>query len=90
MENIKEDLENLDFIKIDVDWNSAEVEKILENNVHKTNRTVKFDQMYDLYSAKLVYLYYKHVFNLVPYNPFSFTTETLSESEKISFFHDIP
>jgi hypothetical protein len=90
MENIKEDLENLDFIKNDVDWNSTEVGEILENNVHKTNRTVKFDQMYDLYSAKLVYLYYKLVFNLVPYNPFSFTTETLSESEKISFFHDIP
>ena len=90
MENIKEDLENLDFIKNDVNWNSIEVGEILENNIYKTNRVIKFDQMYDFHSAKLVYLYFKFVFNLVPYNPFSFTTEILSESEKISFFHDIP
>jgi hypothetical protein len=89
MENLREDLEKLDFIKLDPNWNSSEIDKILENNSFKTKKSLQFDQMYDFESAKRVYFFYKRVFNIIPYNPFSFTTENLSESEKISFLHDI-
>lgn len=74
-----EDLMNLDFINEDFGQNVK--------NDKKTQ--FAFDEMYDFDSAKLVYFYYKTVFNLIPYNPFSFTTESLSDSEKISFLHDI-
>jgi hypothetical protein len=89
IENLIEDLEKLDFIKSDTTWDSLKMKQIVENNVFKNKRAIKFDKMYDNYSAKLIYVYFKSVFNLVPYNPFSFTTENLSESEKISFLHDI-
>ena len=89
IENIVEDLEKLEFIKSDLSWDSTMVRQIVENNVFKNNRAVKFDKMYEIESAKLIYVYFKSIFNLVPYNPFSFTTENLSESEKISFLHDI-
>jgi hypothetical protein len=89
IENLIEDLEKLDFIKSDTTWDSLKVKQIIENNIFRNNRAIKFDKMYDIQSAKLIYVYFKSVFNLVPYNPFSFTTENLSESEKISFLHDI-
>ena len=89
MENLRKDLEKLDFIKSDSNWNSSEIDKILENNSFKTKKSLQFNEMYDFESAKRVYFFYKRVFNIVPYNPFSFTAENLSESEKISFLHDI-
>ena len=89
IENLIEDLEKLDFIKSDVTWDSVKIRKKVENNIFKNNRAVKFDKMYDVDSAKLIYVYFKSVFNLIPYDPFSFTTETLLDSEKISFLHDI-
>jgi hypothetical protein len=89
MENLREDLEKLDFIKSDPNWNSSKIDEILENNIFRTRKSLKFDQVYDSESAKRVYFFYKRVFNIVPYNPFSFTTENLSESEKVSFLHDI-
>jgi hypothetical protein len=89
MENLVEDLEKLDFVKSDSNWDSLKIQQIVGNNVFKNNRPVKFNKMYDFDSAKLIYIYFKSVFNLVPYDPFSFTTENLSESEKISFLHDI-
>lgn len=89
IENLIEDLEKLDFIKSDVAWDSVKIRKKVENNIFKNNRAVKFDKMYDVDSAKLIYVYFKSVFNLIPYDPFSFTTETLLDSEKISFLHDI-
>lgn len=89
MENLKEDLESLDFIKSDKSWDSLKIDETLQDNIFKTNRTIKFDQMYDFQSAKLIYFYYKRVFGLIPYNPFSFTKESLSDSEKLSFLHDI-
>ena len=89
METLQEDLENLDFIQSDPNWNSSKISEILGNNIYKTNKPIRFDKMYDFYGAKLIYFYFKSVFNLIPYNPFSFTTENLSESEKVSFLHDI-
>jgi len=89
MENIREDLEKLDFIKSDPNWDSLKIDEILENNSFKTKKSLQFNQMYGFESAKRVYFFYKRVFNIILYNPFSFTTESLSESEKISFLHDI-
>jgi hypothetical protein len=89
MENIQEDLEKLDFIKNDLNWDSKKVEEELKTNKYKINREYTFNFMYDVETAKKVYFYYKKHFNLADYDPFSFTTETLTEKEKISFIHDI-
>lgn len=89
IEYLVEDLKKLEFVKSDVSWDTEKIEQLVENNVFKNNRAVKFNNMYDFDTAKLIYVYFKSIFNLVPYNPFSFTTETLSESQKISFLHDI-
>ena len=89
MENIQEDLEKLEFIKNDLNWDSKKVEEELKTNKFKINREYKFNYMYDIESAKRVYFLYKNHFHLAGYNPFSFTTETLTEKERISFIHDI-
>ena len=89
MENIQEDLEKLDFIKTDLSWDSKKIEEELKTNKYKTYREYTFNSMYDVETAKKVYFYYKKHFNLADYDPFSFTTETLTEKEKINFIHDI-
>jgi len=89
MENIQEDLEKLDFIKNDLSWDSKKVEEELKTNKIKIEREYKFNSMYDIETAKKVYTFYKTHFYFCDYNPFSFTTETLTEKEKINFLHDI-
>jgi hypothetical protein len=89
MENIQEDLEKLDFIKNDLNWDSKKVEEELKTNKYKIYREYTFNSMYEIETAKKIYFYYKTHFNLADYDPFSFTTETLTEKEKISFIHDI-
>jgi hypothetical protein len=89
MENLKEDLENLSFIKSDSSIDSEKIRQKIENNRFITTRPLKFDQIYEFDSAKRIYCYYKKVFNVIPYDPFSFTKEYLSETKKNSFLHDI-
>jgi hypothetical protein len=89
MENLSEDLEKLEFIKTNPLWNLEKITQIVENNKFISNRPFKFDEYYDFESAKRIYFYFKRVFNLIPYDPFSFTQENLSETEKYSFLHDI-
>jgi len=48
-----------------------------------------FNEMYDFDVAKRVYVFYKKHFYMCGYDPFSFTTEILTDDEKISFLHDI-
>jgi hypothetical protein len=89
MENIQEDLEKLDFIKNDLSWDLKKNEEELKTNKYKIHREYTFNSMYDIETAKKVYFYYKKHFNLADYDPFSFTTEILTEKEKINFIHDI-
>jgi hypothetical protein len=56
----------------------------IEDEINQFN----YYEMYDFNSAKRVYQYYKKHFHLCNYNPFSFTTNELTEEEKISFIHD--
>jgi hypothetical protein len=70
-------------------WNKEKIDFLLENNSFKTKKIISFDEMYDFDAAKRVYFFYKKVFALIPYNPFSFTKETLTKNQKISFLHDI-
>jgi hypothetical protein len=89
MENLSEDLKNLNLIQTNPSWNFEKIIQIVENNKFITKRPFKFDDFYNFESARRVYFYYKRVFNLVPYDPFSFSQENLSEKEKYSFLHDI-
>ena len=88
MENLYEDLINLDFVRESSVWNTESIKELIENNKFKTNRNFKFDEMYDIDSAKRVYLFYKSHFHLIGYNPFSFTTEELTKEQKVKFLHD--
>ena len=45
--------------------------------------------MYTLETAKKVYEYHKQFFLTLGYDPFSFTTEELSDEEKMRFLHEI-
>jgi hypothetical protein len=89
MENLKEDLENLDFIKTHSLWDEEKNSQKIENNRFITTRPLKFNEIYDFESAKRIYYYYKKVFNLIPYDPFSFTKENLTDNQKYSFLHNI-
>lgn len=89
MESIQEDLEKLDFIKNDPNWNSEKIKETLLTNKFKVNREYTFNSMYDIENAKKVYFFYKNHFHLAGYDPFSFTTENLTDNDKISFLHDI-
>ena len=48
-----------------------------------------YSTMYDYNNAKKVYHLYKKHFYLCNYDPFSFTSETLTTDEKIGFLHDV-
>jgi len=89
MEFLSEDLQKLDLINSTSLWNKEKIDFLLENNSLKTKKIISFDEMYDFDAAKRVYFFYKKVFALIPYNPFSFTKETLTKNQKISFLHDI-
>ena len=89
MEFLVEDLSNLELIRENSEWTEEKIQNLLESNPYKTKKNVFFNQMYNFDAAKRIYFFYKRVFNLISYNPFSFTIETLSDSEKKSFLHDI-
>jgi hypothetical protein len=89
VENLSDDLSKLDFIKGNSEWDYNKIHRIVENNRFIRNSPLKFDENFDYESAKIIYFYYKKVFHLIQYDPFSFSTKTLSDKEKYSFLHDI-
>ena len=77
-ENFNSDLEELGYVN--------------NNNITNEGYNLSyfsFNKMYDFDFAKRVYHLYKKHFYLCNYDPFSFTTEQLSDEEKIKFIHDI-
>jgi hypothetical protein len=89
MESLEEDLGKLDFVRESEIWKSGYIRDYLSHNPYINVRPYKFNNVYNLESAKRVYEYHKKQFIICDYNPFSFTTEELSNEEKMKFIHDI-
>ena len=86
IENLREDLNQFEFIK---SFDEESLNDLITNNKFIKIRGIMFDEMYDFDVAKRVYVFYKKHFYMCGYDPFSFTTEILTDDEKISFLHDI-
>jgi hypothetical protein len=87
MENLKEDILKLPFISTD-DYEVQRIEDLLRDNSYKNERYFSYQDAYDLKSARLIYEFFKPCFFKFDYSPYSFTTEPLSENDKISFLHN--
>ena len=88
MENLKEDLQGLDFISESDIWKSGFFDETIENNQFINRRPYNFNQIYTFEGANKVYQFQKKLFFICGYDPFSFTTETLSEMDKRRFLHE--
>ena len=86
IENLREDLNQFEFIK---SFDEESLNDLITNNKFIKIRGIMFNEMYDFDVAKRVYVFYKKHFYMCGYDPFSFTTEILTDDEKISFLHDI-
>ena len=64
------------------------IDKYLIDNEYIIRRPYKFNKVYTQLGAKLVYEHHIKHFILCGYNPFSFTTEIMSNKEKMDFIHD--
>jgi hypothetical protein len=89
MENIREDISKIDFIKNSPLLSSGYIDNYLTKNIHINVRPYKFNSVYTMESAKKVYEYHKQFFLTLGYDPFSFTTEELTNEEKMRFLHEI-
>lgn len=89
VENLEEDLSKLDFVGASSFWKSGEIQKLIQNNSFIKKRPFKFQDLYTMDSARRVFDYYKKHFYICGYDPFSFTTESLNNEEKIKFLHEI-
>lgn len=87
MENLKEDILKLPFIK-NTEEEFYRIENLLSDNQFINERYFTFQDVYDPKSAKLVYEFFKPCFYKFDYSPFSFTKESLSDGDKISFIHN--
>lgn len=88
MENLVEDLNGLDFISESELWKSGFFNDLIENNKFINRRPYTFDQIYTFEGANRVYQYQKKLFFICGYDPFSFTTENLSNDDKKKFLHE--
>lgn len=89
MENIREDIRKIEFIKNSPLLSSGYIDNYLSNNNYINVRPYKFNSLYTMETAKKVYDYHKQFFLILGYDPFSFTTEELSDEEKMRFLHEI-
>jgi hypothetical protein len=89
MENIVEDISKINFIKDSPLLSSGYIDSFLSKNVHINVRPYKFNSLYTIETAKKVYEYHKQFFLILGYDPFSFTTEELTNEEKMRFLHEI-
>jgi hypothetical protein len=89
MENIGEDICKIDFIKNSPLLSSGYIDNYLTKNTHINVRPYKFNSVYTFKTAQKVYEYHKQFFLTLGYDPFSFTTEELTNEEKMRFLHEI-
>jgi hypothetical protein len=88
LESMVEDLSKIEFVKNSDIWKSGYIQDYLLDNEYIVNRSYKFNKIYTKLGAKLVYDNHIKHFILGGYNPFSFTTESLSNEDKMRFIHD--
>jgi len=89
IENLKNDLNQIDFLKNSELWNSGHFDNLISKNKYMTRRPYRFDETYTIESAKKVYNFYRDLFYLCDYDPFSFTKEKLTDNERKNFLHKI-
>ena len=87
VENLYEDLIKLPFIQNETEEKKHDYKKLIDDNGFINKRYVKFNQLCDITSAKLIFEYFKTTFNKFEYDPFSFTQESLTENEKNEFLN---
>jgi hypothetical protein len=88
VESMIEDLSKIEFVKDSNLWKSGYIHDYLSNNEYKIRRPYVYNKVYTRTSAKIVYEHQTKHFILGGYDPFSFTTETLSNEDKMKFIHD--
>lgn len=88
MESMVEDLSKIEFVKNSDLWKSGYITDYLNDNEYIVNRSYKFNKVYTKSGAKLVYENHIKHFILGGYDPFSFTTKTLTNEDKMRFIHD--
>jgi hypothetical protein len=88
MEHIVEDMGKINFINQSTLWSSGYIENYLTTNQHINTRPYQFNSIYTLSTAKKVYEYHKQFFLVLGYDPFSFTTNELTDEEKMNFLHE--
>jgi len=88
LESMVEDLSKIEFVKNSDIWKSGYIQDYLLDNEYIVNRSYKFNKIYTKLGAKLVYDNHIKHFILGGYNPFSFTTESLSNEDRMRFIHD--
>jgi len=89
LEHIVDDISKIDFINQSPLWSSGYIKNYLLQNEHINVRPYRFDSVYTIETAKKVYEYHKHLFLSLGYDPFSFTTNELTNEEKMNFLHGI-
>lgn len=89
MENLLEDFSKLDFINQSKEWQTGEIQDLIEKNEYINKRPFDFTELYTMNSAIRVFDYYKKHFYICDYDPFSFSKEQLSNEDKIKFLHEI-
>lgn len=89
MENLTDDLSKIDFIVNSSYWTSGEIQEMVYNNKFINKRPFEFTSLYNFDAASRVFNYYRKHFYICDYNPFSFTTDTLTNEEKFNFIHNI-
>jgi len=88
LESIIEDLSKIKFVSDSQIWKSGYVHDYLTNNEYIVKRHFKYNQVYTRLGAKMVYENHIKHFILSGYDPFSFTTEKLSNEDKMRFIHN--
>ena len=89
MENLLADFSKLDFINQSKEWQTGEIQDLIEKNEYINKRPFDFTELYTMNSAIRVFDYYKKHFYICDYDPFSFSKEQLSNEDKIKFLHEI-
>lgn len=88
MENLIEDLSKVGFITSNDLWKSGYIHDYLTSNEYLIKKPFKFNTIYTYKSAKIVYDNLHKHFILGNYDPFSFTTDKLSNTDKMKFIHE--
>lgn len=78
METLVSDIYKIDFLDhVEHDFNL----------VDQIDLSDKYKDVFSYENARVIYKTHKHIFDLMGYDPFSFTTKNLSHKERVHFIH---